>query len=192
MITTISAEKLDSMIRSGQTIHILDVRTGLECKTEQLGCNFIHIPLHELNAEKFVKDYGATIGQDPLYILCRSGGRAMKAAQMLEAHIPNLVIIEGGITACKTCSMPIKRTQTLSLERQVRIAAGSFVLIGALLGFLVSTAFFFICAFVGAGLVFAGITDKCGMALILARAPWNKTDIDSEIQKSLQQFQKGA
>ena len=61
----------------------------------------------------------------------------------------------------------------MSLERQVRIAAGTLVLIGVALGF-VHPAFFALAAFVGAGLTFAGITDRCGMALILAKMPWNK------------------
>jgi predicted branched-subunit amino acid permease len=61
----------------------------------------------------------------------------------------------------------------ISLERQVRIVAGSLVLIGAVLGWLVHPGFYGLAAFVGAGLVFAGITDFCGMGLLLARLPWN-------------------
>jgi hypothetical protein len=61
-----------------------------------------------------------------------------------------------------------------ALERQVRLAAGSLVLLGSILGFVVHAGFFALSAFVGAGLVFAGLTDWCGMGLLLARAPWNK------------------
>jgi hypothetical protein len=60
------------------------------------------------------------------------------------------------------------------LERQVRIAAGSLVLLGALLAWLVHPAFIALSAFVGAGLVFAGLTDTCGMGMLLARMPWNQ------------------
>jgi hypothetical protein len=63
----------------------------------------------------------------------------------------------------------------MSLERQVRIAAGLLVLSGTLLGAFCHIAFLALPAFVGAGLVFAGISDKCGMALLLARMPWNRT-----------------
>jgi predicted branched-subunit amino acid permease len=62
----------------------------------------------------------------------------------------------------------------MSLERQVRITAGSLVFIGVALGWFVHRGFYGLSAFVGAGLVFAGITDFCGMGLLLARMPWNK------------------
>jgi hypothetical protein len=67
----------------------------------------------------------------------------------------------------------------VSLELQVRIAAGSMVLLGAILGWLVQPAFIGLSAVVGAGLVFAGITDTCGMGMILARMPWNQCSQDS-------------
>jgi predicted small integral membrane protein len=61
----------------------------------------------------------------------------------------------------------------MSLERQVRIAAGTLVFIGSLLGYFIHPAWIGLSGFVGAGLVFAGITDTCGMAMVLARMPWN-------------------
>ena len=85
------------------------------------------------------------------------------------------VIIAGGTKAWIDAGLPVTRSevQVISLERQVRIAAGSLVLVGAVLGWLVHPGFFGLSAFVGAGLVFAGITDFCGMGLLLARLPWN-------------------
>jgi predicted branched-subunit amino acid permease len=75
--------------------------------------------------------------------------------------------------------LPVTRSSVkiISLERQVRIVAGSLVLIGVLLGWFVHRGFFGLSAFVGAGLVFAGITDFCGMGLLLAKLPWNKRKI---------------
>jgi hypothetical protein len=64
--------------------------------------------------------------------------------------------------------------RVISLERQVRIAAGTLVLMGTLLGFLLHPAYLAISGFVGAGLIFAGVSDKCGMAMLLARMPWNQ------------------
>ena len=76
--------------------------------------------------------------------------------------------------ACVESGLPVARgKKAISLERQVRIAAGSLVLLGAALSF-VHPAFIGVSAFVGAGLVFAGITDTCGMGMILARMPWNR------------------
>jgi hypothetical protein len=62
----------------------------------------------------------------------------------------------------------------IDLNRQVRIVAGSFVVLGVVLGFLVHRAFFGLSGFVGAGLVFAGITDICGLCHVLKLLPWNR------------------
>ena len=83
--------------------------------------------------------------------------------------------VEGGTKACEQAGLPLVRgKQVISLERQVRIAAGSLVLTGVILGWFVHPIFFGLSAFVGAGLVFAGVTDTCGMGLLLARMPWNR------------------
>jgi hypothetical protein len=77
--------------------------------------------------------------------------------------------------ACVDAGLPVFRgKKAVSLERQVRIAAGSLVLLGSALGCFVDPAFIGLSAFIGAGLIFAGITDTCGMGIILARMPWNQ------------------
>jgi rhodanese-related sulfurtransferase len=85
-------------------------------------------------------------------------------------------VVEGGTLAWIAANLPVTRSavKMISLERQVRIAAGSLVLIGVLLGWFVHRGFYGLAAFVGAGLVFAGITDFCGMGLLLAKLPWNR------------------
>ena len=113
---------------------------------------------------------------EPLFVICRSGSRGAKAAEKFRAAgFPNVVNVEGGTVAWEQAGLPVVRSpkKVVSLERQVRIGAGSLVLLGVLLGFLVHPAFFALCAFVGAGLVFAGVTDWCGMGLMLAKMPWN-------------------
>jgi Protein of unknown function (DUF2892) len=86
------------------------------------------------------------------------------------------VNVEGGTQACLDLGLPIARGKnSISLERQVRIAAGSLVVLGVTLGWFVHPVFFGLAAFVGAGLVFAGVTDTCGMGMLLARMPWNQT-----------------
>lgn len=113
---------------------------------------------------------------EPLYVICRSGGRGQQACEKFtKAGFPNVVNVEGGTMACVEAGLPVVRgKKSISLERQVRIAAGSLVLLGAVLGWFVNTAFVGLSAFVGAGLVFAGIADTCGMGMILARMPWNQ------------------
>ena len=72
--------------------------------------------------------------------------------------------------------MPIvvDRRQPIEMQRQVQIAAGGLAFSGTLLGLPLSPWFFVVPAFVGAGLVFAGLTGFCGMARLLRRAPWNR------------------
>ncbi len=83
--------------------------------------------------------------------------------------------MEGGTIACEAAGLTVVRGQkAISLERQVRIAVGVLVLIGSALGFWVHPYFIGLAAFVGAGLTFAGITDTCGMGMLLARMPWNQ------------------
>lgn len=112
-----------------------------------------------------------------LCILCEKGGRATIAAgHFLAAGYPSVHVVEGGTQAWVAAGLPVVKGKksAISIERQVRIGAGTLVLTGVILGFLVNHLFFGLAAFVGAGLVFAGITDWCGMGLLLARAPWNR------------------
>jgi hypothetical protein len=85
-------------------------------------------------------------------------------------------IVEGGIQAWVAAGYPVERgtSRVWSLERQVRFAAGTGVLVGVGLAWVVHPWFIALAAFVGAGLVFSAVTDTCGMALMLARMPWNQ------------------
>jgi rhodanese-related sulfurtransferase len=109
-------------------------------------------------------------------MICRSGTRAKQACEKFHAAgYTNVVNVEGGTEAWETAGLPVVRgRKAISLERQVRIAAGFLVLLGAILALAVHPWFVALSAFVGAGLMFAGITDTCGMAMMLARMPWNQ------------------
>ncbi len=149
---------------------VIDVRTPMEVATEQVPGSH-SVPLDEINNR--VDEILRTAA--PRFLLCRSGARANKARDALtKLGIGGLTVVEGGLEAYRASGgVTVKGAGHMSLERQVRIAAGTLVLIGVALGF-VHPAFFALAAFVGAGLTFAGITDRCGMALILAKMPWNK------------------
>lgn len=181
----IAAAELDRINSEGG--HIIDVRTQMEHAQNRLGLPHNLVPLDELDAGDYMLRHGLT-ANDPVYILCRSGNRAKTAADKFNAAgYPNMYVIEGGIIACEECgiptsgaaktesSSPAKQTAaSIPLERQVRIAAGALVVFGVLLGFAVSPIFYLLSLFVGGGLIYAGVTDRCGMALILTKAPWNK------------------
>jgi rhodanese-related sulfurtransferase len=102
--------------------------------------------------------------------------RAAKAAEKFAAAgLGRAVVIAGGTKGWIEAGLPVTRATdpVMSVERQVRIAAGTLVLTGVLLGWFIHAGFFVLSGFVGAGLIFAGITDFCGMGLRLARMPWN-------------------
>jgi len=168
---TIAPLDLNNLLATQPGLALLDVRTPVEF-AEVHATQARNIPLDEL------KPASLTLPKDkPVYLLCRSGQRAAKAASRLaEAGFAEPVVVEGGTLAWLDAGLPATRGQAkvISLERQVRIAAGSLVLIGVLLGWFVHRGFFGLAGFVGAGLVFAGVTDFCGMGLLLARMPWNK------------------
>ena len=111
-----------------------------------------------------------------IHVICQSGGRSMKVCQKLEsAGFEKGVNVEGGTSAWDGAGLPvIAGKKAISLERQVRIAAGALVVIGAVVGHFYNPAGYGLSAFVGAGLVFAGVTDTCGMGMIIAKMPWNR------------------
>lgn len=150
---------------------LLDVRTPAEFEESHIEGAVLH-PLSELDPGK-VKNLAS--GKNACILICRSGNRAQQAAKKLGSQgLPKLQVLDGGILAWEAAGLPLNRgAKTMSLERQVRIAAGALVFAGAILGYFVNPAWIILPGFVGAGLVFAGITDTCGMGMLLARMPWN-------------------
>lgn len=171
-VQTIHPRELESMRSRGQPVQLIDVRTPVEY--QEMHVPFArNVPLSDLNPSALA---GQRNGDDPLYFICRSGSRGKQACEKLAtAGIASVVNVEGGTLAWAEAGLPLARgKKMISLERQVRIAAGLLVLLGTVLGWLVHPGFLGLAAFVGAGLVFAGITDTCGMGLMLARMPWNR------------------
>jgi len=110
-------------------------------------------------------------------MVCKSGKRSRQAAQqMFDAGFRDVFLLAGGTEAWLASGFPvhISEKRPWSLERQVRVAAGTMVLVSALLGITFSPWFFAWTLMVGAGLVFAGVSDICLMASLLGRMPWNR------------------
>lgn len=172
-LQTITPDELKHILASGQTVDLIDVRTPAEYRTVHLTAAR-NAPLDTLDAEA-VKSLRVGPSHEPLYVVCQSGSRSDKACvALLESGIV-AVSVEGGTPACEKAGLPVTRgRQIISLERQVRIAAGALVALGVALSALLSPWFLIIPGFVGCGLVFAGVTDWCGMGLMLAKLPWNK------------------
>lgn len=171
-VATVSPAELHEVLRAGGTVELIDVRTPAEFAEIHLAAAR-NVPLDRLDPTSWHSDRGGT----PLYVVCQSGGRSRQACdKLVAAGVANVVNVDGGTRACAAAGLPVVRgKKTISLERQVRIAAGSLVLAGAALGYFVHPYFVGLAAFVGAGLIFAGVTDTCGMGLLLARMPWNQS-----------------
>lgn len=150
---------------------ILDVRTRSEFSGERI-VGTTNIPLDEI--EKHVDELKQ---YKHVYIHCNSGNRSQQACQKLSSiGLDNLVNVEGGLQAWKTAGFPVFRNtrSRLPIMQQVQVAAGSLVVVGVVLSEVISTWLIGISAFVGLGLVYAGLSGNCMMGLLLARMPWNR------------------
>ena len=176
-MNTITTQQFKKVFSANDKLTIIDVRSPVEFKSLSLA-GATNIPLDILSSElveKHTKNLNAT--DQPVYLMCKGGHRAKLANEKLQQLGQEIICIEGGMDALgKDSSLPVQSDPAagLSLERQVRIAAGSLVLTGVVLGTFLHPGVYLLAAFVGAGLVFAGATDWCGMGLLLAKMPWNK------------------
>ncbi|HJQ79033.1 MAG TPA: rhodanese-like domain-containing protein [Lacipirellulaceae bacterium] len=171
--STISPAKLAELCQERDNVELIDVRTPAEFRECHLEIAR-SVPLDRLDPANLMRSRNG--GVTALYVVCQSGGRGRQACEKFrKAGFTNVFNVEGGMAACLEAGLTVVRGKTtISLERQVRIAAGSLVLLGIVLAWLVHPAFVALSAFVGGGLVFAGATDTCGMGMILARMPWNQ------------------
>ena len=167
-LKTIAPAEVAEQMKNGAVL--IDVREADEHARERIAGARLH-PLSRLD--------GPPLSAPGVVIFhCRSGGRTGANAARLAAAVPGCetYVLEGGIEGWKAAGLPVAqdRSQPIEIVRQVQIAAGSFILIGVILGFAVSSAFFGVAAFVGVGLVFTGASGSCLMAKLLAVMPWNK------------------
>jgi rhodanese-related sulfurtransferase len=171
--SSVSPAALAAILGSGNAHELLDVRTPPEYANAHVpGARLI--PLSELKVEAFLAEHKPGT---PIYVLCQAGARATKAIEQLEcAGCDDSVLVEGGTQAWMDAGLPVHHgaRSVLPLMRQVQIVAGALAAAGAVLALAVNRWFAVLPLFLGCGLLFAGITGTCGMALLLARMPWNR------------------
>lgn len=169
---SISPEALQELHSRDRNLRLIDVRTPAEFEAAHVpfAQNW---PLESLDPRAVATALG---GEESVYVICQKGGRGEKACVQLQAAgLREVINVAGGTSAWEQAGLGVVRGKhAISLERQVRIAAGLLVLAGAALGYFVHPYWIGLSAFVGAGLTFAGITDTCGMGMLLARMPWNQ------------------
>lgn len=165
--------ELDRALSNKEDCVLIDVREYPEYAAGRIAQARL-IPLGELESRANQLDK-----QMPVYLVCRSGRRASQAQdKLLALGFRDVHNVRGGMMAWQAAGLPIEVSQKApwALERQVRLVAGSLVLLGTLLSLFITPAFIYLAMFVGAGLVFAAITDSCAMAMLLAKLPWNKAN----------------
>ncbi len=168
----VSPEQLESWIASGEAV-LVDVREGFEHEAERIAQSR-HFPLSTFDPDKVRQ----ACADKRVVFHCRSGKRSADACERFAQEGSETYHLQGGIEAWKASGRATERSASaprIDVMRQVQMTAGSLVLLGIILGMYVSPWLLWLSAFVGAGLIFAGATGWCGMAMILSRMPWNRS-----------------
>lgn len=167
---TIDAQTLYEWL-SSESINLIDVRETIEFASEKI-TGAAPYPLSSFDPSQL------PLNADQKTVLyCQSGRRSQQALdQCLAMGLNNVASLEGGLTAWKNAGYPTKvnKNAPISLFRQVQIVAGTLVFTGTVLGAFVAPGFLVLSGFVGAGLVFAGVTNTCAMGMLLAKLPYNQ------------------
>jgi rhodanese-related sulfurtransferase len=170
---SISCQQLHELSQR-EPVDLIDVRTPAEYRQIH-AARARNVPLHSLDPAAVMGERNGTAGR-PLYVICKSGDRSsMACAKFAAAGYDNVVNVEGGTMGWEKAGLPVERGRwAVSLDRQVRTVAGTMVLAGVVLGWLAHPYWYGLSAWVGFGLVFAGLTNACPMGSLLARMPWNR------------------
>ncbi len=169
----ISPQQLGEKLKQNSTIDLIDVRTAAEYESVHLPAAK-NLPLHELSLEKLRGLRNSSNGE-PVYFICKSGGRSLQACQKMQAAgIDNVVNVQGGTEGCVQAGLEnVRGKWALPLDRQVQSGAGLICLLGMALGTWVNPWWYLLAAMVGFGLFVAGTTGFCPMGVLLAKMPWN-------------------
>ncbi|MBD2152435.1 rhodanese-like domain-containing protein [Pseudanabaena sp. FACHB-1277] len=169
-IKLIDVQDLKKLI-DRQAVELIDVREADEFASERID-GAVLVPLSNFDPQQI------SLNSDKQLVLyCRSSNRsAQAAAKLIDAGFAEVTHLKGGIMAWRSQGMPIKANKNapISIMRQVQITAGSLVFLGTVLSATVSPWFMLLTGFVGAGLMFAGISNTCAMANLLSMLPYNK------------------
>lgn len=163
--------ELNARLGRGTACRLVDVRDYAEFAGGRIAGSAL-VPLAALEAGAAGMDRSGEV-----VLICRSGRRSREAARRLGAMgFDRVTVLEGGLEAWKGEGLPVERDAWApwSIERQVRLVAGSLVLAGVLLAHFVHPGWLWLSGFVGAGLAFAAVTDTCMMGNMLAALPWNR------------------
>jgi rhodanese-related sulfurtransferase len=180
MTATMTPDVLARRLDGDELVTIVDVRTGGEFEAGHIPGSY-NVPLDALGEHRREL---CQVRRD-VVLVCQSGDRAAKAeAQLAAAGMSHVHVLAGGMNAWQAAGQPVRRLrERWSLERQVRLVAGAIVLASVVASVFVP-ALVWIAGALGAGLVFAALTNTCAMGMLLARLPYNRPnscDIDGVV-----------
>ncbi len=181
----VDAPTVAALLEQNAPLHIIDVRTPAEFESVHIPGSY-NVPLDALPAHRAeLRD----ALRAPAVLVCRSGARARQAEGVLRAaDLHRVHVLEGGITAWEAAGQAVRRgRERWTLERQVRGAAGSLVLLGVLGGLRAWKPLTYLAAAVGAGLTYSAVSDSCAMGMILSRLPYNQ-GAGSDVRAALTQL----
>ncbi len=170
-LATIEPDAANQWREQNEAVFV-DVREQDEHARERIAGSVL-IPLSTFDPSKLPNAHG-----NKIVVVCQSGQRSIDAAhRFAAAGVGDVHVLAGGLSKWRQSGLPthVNRSAPLPIMRQVQIAAGSLVLLGVVLGVVASQWWLILSGFVGAGLVFAGISGFCGMANLLRLMPWNRT-----------------
>ncbi len=169
----ITVQELQGRLEANDAVVVLDVRTAVEFREVHIEHRGVESrPLEFLKPTELAYDKEIEI-----IVLCRSGNRSNMAQNSLaKAGFTNVLNVNGGMLAWEDAALPVKRGKKagLPLDRQMRIIIGFAVVLGAVLAHFVHPQFIWLSGFFGAGLMMAGLTNFCPLAIVVARMPWNQ------------------
>ncbi len=171
MNTSLTAGELKALLERGVTL--VDVREPVEYAEERVAGARL-IPLGQLAAR--VGEIGRS---EPVVVMCRSGKRGEQAlAKLGELGLVGVRNLAGGLLGWKAAGFAVERVKRrgFPLMQQVQMAIGAGVLAGVVLARAVHPDFIYVSAFFGAGLLFAGCSGWCGLAILLSKMPWNRVE----------------
>lgn len=167
-IISIDVARAAELLKQGATL--VDIREPNEHAREKIAASQ-NFPLSNLDGQKISSN------GKPIIFYCLSGNRTRVNAERLRGLAGTKIhLLEGGISAWKLAGQPTLKNlkHPIEMMRQVQIAAGSLVLIGAIFGYFFNPSFYALSGAVGAGLMFSGISGTCAMASALKLMPWNR------------------
>lgn len=173
----LAARQVYEKLQASEPVYLVDVREPAEYQDAHAD-GAESVPLGSVSLQKLQQlDRQWDAENQPVYLICESGMRALQAAEKLyQQGAKHPVVVEGGTDAWQAARLPVVRTKSKlpSLERQTQIALGALLLLILFKGAFLHPAFYLLTGLVASGLLLAGLTAKCSLTVLLARMPWNQ------------------